>query len=65
MGFGGFIVNCITDVIGRRRMIPLTLILTFGSNFAGGFAHSAQMLRIYVFALGCGYICNKYNISFI
>lgn len=54
MGIGGFVFSCVIDAAGRRRMIPITLVLTFGSNFASGFAHSPQMLKMFAFALGCG-----------
>lgn len=54
MGFGGFLANCIIDAAGRRLMIPVSLVMIFGSNFASGFAHSPQMLKMCTFALGCG-----------
>lgn len=63
MGLGGFVLNCVMDAAGRNCMIPLTLIIIFGSNFASGFAHSAQMLKMYAFALGCGYINIKDRFS--
>lgn len=62
MGIGGFVINSVMDGVGRRRMIPVSLMLIFASNFAGGFAHSGQMLKFYVFALGCG--CVNPNIIF-
>lgn len=55
MALGGFFIVSASDMTGRKCMIPLTLIMIFGSTFACGFAHGSVMILTCIFTLGCGY----------
>lgn len=54
MAVGGYFLNSATDIVGRKSMIPTTLILIFGSNFASGFSHGHPMFVVCAFMLGAG-----------
>ncbi|KAK5649246.1 hypothetical protein RI129_000275 [Pyrocoelia pectoralis] len=63
MAFGGYILSSMADLIGRRSMIPITLIIIFGSTFACGFAHTSHVIIICIFILGSGIAANANTVK--
>lgn len=63
MAFGGFLLSSISDVVGRKSMIPITLIIIFGSTLVCGFAHNFETIIICVFILGCGLQANANTVK--
>ncbi|KAF5308392.1 hypothetical protein FQR65_LT06212 [Abscondita terminalis] len=63
MAFGGFFFSSVSDVSGRKCMIPMSLMMIFGSTFACGFAHGPVMIIICLFILGTGLITNANSVK--
>ncbi|KAB0800337.1 hypothetical protein PPYR_06077 [Photinus pyralis] len=63
MAFGGSVLSSISDIVGRKSLIPITLIIIFGSTLACGFAHHFQTIFVCVFILGCGLQANANTVK--
>ncbi|KAK4881273.1 hypothetical protein RN001_004592 [Aquatica leii] len=63
MAFGGFFFSSVSDITGRKCMIPMSLMMIFGSTFACGFAHGPVMIITCVFILGAGLVANANSVK--
>ncbi|KAF5270971.1 hypothetical protein FQA39_LY08274 [Lamprigera yunnana] len=61
MAIGGFFLSSITDVTGRKCMIPTSLMIIFGSMFVCGFIHEPVMIVMCAFVLGSGLVANAHS----
>lgn len=54
MAIGGFICGCFTDLLGRRVLITVSLLILFSSTFSCAFSCGPHMTLLCMFVLGAG-----------
>lgn len=58
---GGFAFCAMSDIFGRKYLIPILSALIFASTLACSFVHGSMFLFIFLMCLGSGYVLHEFN----